>query len=83
VKSKEMVVVGRTLQNRCDFYSLPCESSKLGIYKVNNQSPLRCFPVRDIELKYVHIQLESLAVVIPILNTSSQDKIYVNNLQKA
>ncbi|XP_046403542.1 uncharacterized protein LOC124169102 isoform X1 [Ischnura elegans] len=75
LKSKEMVVIGRTYQDRDNFYSLPCESSKLGIYKVYNLSNSNFFPVRNIKLKYVQLQLESVVVVIPLLNSSIQYKI--------
>ncbi|KAL5246204.1 hypothetical protein ACI65C_013612 [Semiaphis heraclei] len=45
------VIVGRTFLNKNDFFKKPCKSSSLGIFEVQKQSVLKCWPITEIITK--------------------------------
>lgn len=51
--SNEYIIVGRKFLRRKDFYSIPCKSLSLGIYKVETMSDIKTWSANDIVLKYV------------------------------
>ncbi|KAF0730474.1 Uncharacterized protein FWK35_00027213 [Aphis craccivora] len=45
-------IIGKEYLKKSDLYKLPCPSSTLGIYEVDDLSEFMTWPVKDIEFKY-------------------------------
>jgi len=66
------VIIGKEYLKRSDLYKLPCPSSILGIYEVDDLSEFMTWPVKDIEFKYFSfpICLDSTRMaVVPLHHT--------------
>nr|XP_018907290.1 PREDICTED: uncharacterized protein LOC109037206 isoform X1 [Bemisia tabaci] len=68
-RRKGLVIVGRYFIQRSEFFTSPCYSSLVGIYKVGKLSPVRCWPVTTIKMKYVLLPLRSEFVALPLLHS--------------
>jgi len=64
------IIVGRTFLNKNDFFKKPCESSSLGIFEVQKQSVLECFPITKIITKYVFFKYKQSYITFPLLHTA-------------
>lgn len=60
------VVIGREFVNKCDFYTIPSESSRVEIFKVNKLSNLKMWPLSEITVKYVQLPYKNCYVVSSI-----------------
>jgi len=66
------VIIGKEYLKKSDLYKLPCPSSTLGIYEVDDLSEFMTWPVKDIEFKYFSfpICLDSTRMaVVPLHHT--------------
>ncbi|XP_022177327.1 uncharacterized protein LOC111038505 [Myzus persicae] len=64
------VIVGRTFLNKNDFFKKPCKSSSLGIFEVQKQSVLKCWPITEIITKYVFFEYKQSYITFPLLHTA-------------
>lgn len=62
------IVIGREFINKSDFYTVPFESSRVGIFKVSKLSNLKKWPLSDIVTKYVQIPYKNGYIVSSILH---------------
>lgn len=66
------VVIGNEFCHRKDFYDIPCPSSLIGIFIVENLNlELKMWPVENVTIKYVKLQLvtkENKFAVFPLLH---------------
>lgn len=62
------IVIGREFINKTDFYTILCESSRVGIFKVNKLSTLKKWPLSQITTKYVQLPYKNGYVVVSILH---------------
>lgn len=62
------VVIGRKFINKYDFYNVPIESSRLGIFKVKQLSNLKIWPLSQITVKYVQLPYKNVSIVSSILH---------------
>lgn len=62
------VVVGREFVNKRDFYNVPIASSRVGIFKVEQLSNLKAWPLSQITIKYVQLPYETVYIVSSILH---------------
>lgn len=71
-KNNETVIIGRRYEKIENFFTEPCQSSILEIYKVSNLSPLEYWPLKNIKEKLVRLPLRdninSSAVILPFLH---------------
>ncbi|EFN70002.1 hypothetical protein EAG_10539, partial [Camponotus floridanus] len=51
------VVIGNEFCHKEDLYNIPCHSSFIGIFIIENLSELKMWPVEDVETKYVKLPL--------------------------
>lgn len=49
------IVIGREFINKRDFYTIPSESSRVGVFKVSKLSNLKKWPLSEITIKYVQL----------------------------
>lgn len=68
---KVPVVIGREFLNKCDFYTIPSESSRVGVFKVNKLSNLKMWPLSEITSKYVQLPYKNGYVVLSILHCNT------------
>lgn len=71
--SKELqcsVIVGRQFFIKNNFYTLPCQSSIIGIYKVEKLSHLRTWSISDICMKRVCLQYKQAFITFPLLHSA-------------
>lgn len=66
------IIVGRKFLRRKDFFLMPCTSSSIGIYEVDNNymSDINIWKVNEIILKYVSFEYKKSFVVFPLLHTT-------------
>lgn len=64
------VIIGRKFLRRKNFFSIPCESSSIGVYKVKLLSDIKIWPVTEIIMKYVCFSYKHSFVVFPLLHTN-------------
>lgn len=64
------VIVGRMFLRKKNFYSIPCESSLIGVYEVEKLSEMRVWPVNEIDKKYVFYSHKNIFVVFPLLHSN-------------
>lgn len=69
VNNNGSFVIGNKCQALTDFYILPCESSKLGIYMINNVGNLDSWDLEQIENKCVLLKFKNKKVVFPLLHS--------------
>lgn len=62
------VVIGKKFINKCNFYSIPFESSRVGVFKVHKLSKLKIWPLSEITIKYVQLPYKNGYVVSSILH---------------
>lgn len=63
-----IVPIGREFINKSNFYTVPFDSSGVGVLKVNKLSNLKKWPLSEISLKYVQLPYKSVYVVFSILH---------------
>lgn len=65
-----IIAVGEKFQILEDFFTLPCESSKLNIYKASNLGPLQYWYLREVAYKCMRLKLnDNKYVVFPLLHS--------------
>jgi len=64
------VIVGRKFLDKNDFFKKPCESSCIGIFEVQKQSVLKCWPINEIITKYVYFKYKQSFITFPLLHTA-------------
>lgn len=52
------------------FYTIPCESSSIGVYEVEKLSEMRIWPVHEIISKYVFFSHKNAFIVFPLLHSN-------------
>lgn len=62
------VVIGREFLSKRDFYNVPIESSRVGIFKVKQLSNLKAWPLSQITIKYVQLPYKIVHIVSSILH---------------
>lgn len=62
-------VIGNKYHSLTDFYSEPCESSKLGIYIVDRIGGLQKWDIKQIVYKCLKLKLKNQSVVFPLLHS--------------
>lgn len=62
------VVIGSEYQSKSDFFNIPCNSSNLDIFLVENLSTLKYWPISDIALKCCRMPYNNKFVVAPLLH---------------
>lgn len=62
------IIVGREFVNKRDFYNVPIESSRVGIFKVEQLSNLKAWPLSQITIKYVQLPYKTAYIVSSILH---------------
>lgn len=64
------VIIGHEFCNRKDLYDIPCPSSLIGIFIVENLFELKRWPVENVETKYVKLPLikDNEFAVFPLLH---------------
>lgn len=66
---KTEVVIGKKFVSQEDYYSVPCNSSSLGIYVVQHFSTLKMWPVSEICLKYIYFPYKNQSyIVLPLIH---------------
>lgn len=66
----EFVVIGKEYQTKYDFYQIPCSSSMLDIYVVDNLSERKWWCISDICKKLVRLPYkENKYIVFPLIHT--------------
>ncbi|KYN50248.1 hypothetical protein ALC62_06309, partial [Cyphomyrmex costatus] len=63
-----LVIIGREFIDKRDFYSVPSESSRVGVFKVKKLSNLKIWPLSEITIKYVKLPYKNYYVVLSILH---------------
>lgn len=66
--SNTNVVIGHSYTSTKDFFKVPCESSILGVFFVENLGPLSHWPILEIDTKLVRLPYEEGFVVFPLLH---------------
>uniref|UniRef100_A0A2S2NV11 Transposase domain-containing protein n=1 Tax=Schizaphis graminum TaxID=13262 RepID=A0A2S2NV11_SCHGA len=64
------VIIGRMFLRKKNFYSIPCESSSIGVYEVEKLSEMRIWPVDKIVNKYVFFSHKNAFIVFPLLHSN-------------
>ncbi|CAI6372896.1 unnamed protein product [Macrosiphum euphorbiae] len=66
------IIVGRKFLRCKDFFLMPCTSSSIGVYEVDNNymSDINIWKVNEIILKYVSFEYKKSFVVFPLLHTT-------------
>lgn len=68
-KLNTKVVIGKQFKNKNDFYSIPCNSSSIGIFEVFNLSTLKMWPISEITIKYLCFPYKNHSyIVFPLLH---------------
>lgn len=71
-KNNETVIIGRRYEKKENFFTEPCQSSILEIYKVSNLSSLEYWYLKNIKEKLIRLPLgdnsNSTAVILPFLH---------------
>jgi len=49
------VIIGNEFCHKENLYNIPCHSSLIGIFIIDNLSELKMWPVEDVETKYVKL----------------------------
>ncbi|KYN18354.1 hypothetical protein ALC57_09336, partial [Trachymyrmex cornetzi] len=62
------VVIGREFIDKRDFYTVPSEISRVGVFKVKKLSNLKIWPLSEITIKYVKLPYKNDYVVLSILH---------------
>jgi hypothetical protein len=67
------VIIGNEFRDTEDLYNVPCPSSVIGIFIVDNLSELKMWPIENIKTKYVKLPLGNKFAVFPLLHDSLSD----------
>lgn len=67
-KLHQNVVIGLEYQSKSDFFNIPCNSSNLDIFVVENLSTLKYWPISDISMKCCRMPYNNRFVVVPLLH---------------
>jgi len=62
-------VIGNKYHSLVDFYSEPCESSKLGIYVVDRIRDLQKWDIKQIAYKCLKLKFKNQSIVFPLLHS--------------
>ncbi|KYN18622.1 hypothetical protein ALC57_09060 [Trachymyrmex cornetzi] len=62
------VVIGKKFVSKRDFYNVPIENSRVGIFKVEQLSNLKAWPLSQITIKYVQLPYKTAYIVSSILH---------------
>lgn len=62
------VVIGREFVNKYDFYNVPIESSRVGVFKIKQLSNLKMWPLSQINVKYVQLPYKNYYIASSILH---------------
>lgn len=71
--SKELqssVIVGRKFLVKNNFFTVPCESSTIGIYKAEKLSNLKIWPISKVYMKYVVLPYKQFFIIFPLLHSA-------------
>jgi len=64
------IIVGRKFLDKNYFFKKPCKSSCIGIFEVQKQSVLKCWPITEIITKYVFFKYKQSIITFPLLHTA-------------
>lgn len=64
------VIVGRKFLVKNNFFTVPCESSTIGIYKVEKLSSLKVWPISKVCMKYVVLPYNQFFIIFPLLHSA-------------
>lgn len=71
-KSGGIVIVGNSFSNKRPYYNKPIDSTKIGIYVVDDLSPeYEYWSIHDIVCKYMILEIQDQKIGFPIIHTSS------------
>ncbi|VEN57146.1 unnamed protein product [Callosobruchus maculatus] len=65
------VIIGHQYKDKCDFFSYPCPSSNLNIYKVDRPTDPIYVPISEIKCKAIHFPYESQFVIFPLIHSTT------------
>lgn len=70
IELNKKVIIGNEFCHRKDLYDVPCPSSLIGVFIVDNLSNLKMWPVENIRTKYVKLPLteDNKFAVFPLLH---------------
>lgn len=63
------VIIGRKFLVKKNFFTIPCDSSNIGIYEVEKLSLSKVWPISQIRTKYVFFKYKQSFIVFPLLHT--------------
>lgn len=67
-----LVIVGKSFFNKNPYYNEPIDSSKIGIYVVDNLSTkYEYWNIHDIECKYMILKIQDQQIAFPVIHTST------------
>lgn len=69
VNNEGLFVIGKKYKMLTDFYTIPCESSKLGIYVINDVGNLESWDLEQIANKCIKLKYKNKYVVFPLLHS--------------
>lgn len=64
----KIFLIGKKFLNVNDFYTVPCNSSDLGIYSVSNLGPLQSWPLDKMIRKCMKLRYCDTFVILPLLH---------------
>lgn len=67
---QSFVIVGRKFLVKNNFFTVPCESSTIGIYKVEKLSNLKIWPISNVCMKYVVLPYKHFFIIFPLLHSA-------------
>lgn len=63
------VVIGNKYKTLTDFYTVPCKSSQLNIYLIDNIGDLESWDLREVANKCIKLKFKNKYVVFPLLHS--------------
>ncbi|XP_071652770.1 uncharacterized protein [Temnothorax longispinosus] len=69
--NENIIVIGKKYKTPKDFYTEPCKSSKLNIYKVRDLGNLQTWNLNQIANKCVRLKYKETYIIFPLLHAQS------------
>lgn len=66
--NENVIVIGKKYKTLKDFYTKPCKSSKLNIYKVYNLGNLHTWSLDQVANKCVRLKYKNTYVIFPLVH---------------
>lgn len=67
---KKMVIIGNEYSIKSDFFRVPCDSGKLGIFYVKELGVLSYWSIEEIKNKCFHLPFEDGFVAFPLIHSA-------------